>query len=95
MNLILYVFAAYFLTSLYFESMRLYKPAFYENMKNHPVYRYWTFCYQCTSFWLTIPLIFLSMFTISNFLVVCLAVAGLSYLLSSAFETLVSYTMEG
>lgn len=89
------VFATYFLTSFYFESMNLYKPAFYEKLKNHAVYKYWTFCYQCTSFWLAIPLIVLSVFTVSNFFVTALAVAGAAYLLYSVFETLVSYNLEG
>lgn len=95
MTFIFLIFATYFLTSLYFEAMNLYKPSFYEKLKSHPIYKYWTFCYQCTSFWLAIPLIMLSVFTVSNFLVVTLAVAGASYLLYSTFETLASYNLEG
>lgn len=95
MNFLILVFAAYFLTSFYFEAMNLYKPSFYEKLKNHPIYKYWTFCYQCTSFWLAIPLIVLSVLFASNFVVMGLAVSGAAYLLYNAFETLISYNMEG
>lgn len=95
MNFFILILATYFLTSLYFEAMNIYKPKFYEKLKLHPIYKYWTFCYQCTSFWLAIPLIILSVFTVSNFLVVALAVAGASYFLYNAFETLTSYNLEG
>lgn len=95
MEFIILVFAVYFLTSLYFEAMNIYNPIFYQNLKSHPIYKYWTFCYQCTSFWLTLPLILLSVFTMGKLFVGALAVAGLAYIIYNLFETLVSYNLEG
>lgn len=95
MDIFVLVFAVYFLTSLYFEAMNLYNPIFYQNLKSHPIYRYWTFCYQCTSFWLTIPLLVISVFFIGKTLVYALAVAGFAYVIFNIFEAIVSYNLEG
>lgn len=88
MNFIVLPFAAYFLTVLYFDLMHKYRFSFFQNLKTHSVYKYWTFCYQCVSFWLAIPILLLMLTSLGNVLVLALAIAGIAYAMFYAFELL-------